>query len=245
MKHPPTTVFVVDSDGVSREAVRNVVRRMNLRCRTYASGQRFLDDRDRSTPGCVVCELQVPDIGGLEIQRRLDAEGATLPVILLTSRATVAIAVRAMRSGAAHLLEKPPREEDLWESIQEAVWLDRRRRALMAATARAKRRALGLTRGERDVWRLWARGADASAIAEQLEISIRAVESRQNSALRKLGIKNAMRLLPFMAGMFEDEPGRASEPAAIGVIPPHHWNRDSRKLLDARSAAHSYHGKKD
>ncbi len=122
------TVFVVDSDTLSRNAVHETVCKMHLRCKTFESGQRFLAEFDRGTPGCLVCEVQIPDIGGLDIQRRLASEDAPLPVVFLTSHATVPIVVRAMCEGAVHFMEKPPRENELWETIQKAVLMDRRRR---------------------------------------------------------------------------------------------------------------------
>jgi FixJ family two-component response regulator len=154
----------------------------------------------------LISEVRVPDIGGLEVQRRLAAGGAALPTIFLTSHATVAIVVQALREGAMHFLEKPLEEDSLWETVQDAVFLDRRRRQLLADRDRMKQRLAGLTPGERDVWRMWARDQQTTVIAESLGISRRAVEARQNSVLRKLGIKTSLGLLPLAAKALEEQP---------------------------------------
>lgn len=214
--HQDHTVFVLDSDALSRNAVHDVICRMNLRCRTYASGLRFLQEYDGSMSGCLVSELRVSDIGGLEVQRRLATQGATLPVVFLTAHATVAIVVQAMREGAIHFLEKPFEEDLLWETVQKAVFLDRRRRAFLAERDRMKHRVASLTPGEREVWRLWARDQHLSAIAETLGISLRAVESRQNSVLRKLGIKASLGLLPIAVKVLEEESMEVDELSGIG-----------------------------
>lgn len=228
MMKKDATVFVVDSDTLSRNAVHEVICRMNLRCQTYASGQRFLDEYDRCVPGCLVCEVQIPDISGLEIQRRLAMEGAPLPVVFLTGHATVAIVVRAMCAGAVHFMTKPPQEDELWEAVQKAVNLDRRRRTLLIEKEQMRQRVAALTPGERDVWELWVNDNDVQAIADRLGISVRAVEHRQNSVLRKLGIRASLSLLRYSSDVFDDGLSWTNELATDTV--GFHWEHGPRRL---------------
>ena len=101
------TVFVVDNDAQDRAAVSSVVQQMKLRCLEYDLGQEFLDAYDPSWPGCLVVEVRIPDLGGLQVQRRLAERKATLPVIFLTAHGSASTAVRAMRAGALQFFEKP------------------------------------------------------------------------------------------------------------------------------------------
>ncbi len=195
---------MVDSDTLSRNAVQDVVCKMHLRCMTYESGQRFLAEFDRGVPGCLVCEVQIPDIGGLDIQRRLAMEDTPLPIVFLSSHATVPIVVRAMCEGAVHFLEKPPRANELWETIQKALLVDRRRRTLLADRQQVRQRLGSLTRGESNVWALWVRDTDARTIAHRLGITVCAVEHRQNTVLRKLGLRASLRLLRSIGDLFDN-----------------------------------------
>jgi len=226
--HTEPTVFIVDSDALARNAVHDLVCRMDLRCRTYSSGLQFLREYDRSMPGCLVCEIRVLDISGLDVQRRLAAERAPLPVVFLTAHATVAIVVRALCEGAVDFLEKPFREDNLWEAVQNAVRLDQSRREALREKDQITHRLRGLTRGESAVWQLWACGQSIPSIAERLKISTRTVETRQIRILRKLGIQTSLDLLPVAVDAVGDRrdvakphgqlAGRASIDRERGVV---------------------------
>ena len=123
------TVFLVNPDELTRDAVKKLTNLMDLQCEAFMSGQDFLAALDPTRHGCVVMELKVPGINGLQIQQRLRELGSTLPLIFISSRPSVSIAVHAMRSGALHFLEKPVRENELWNIIQEALHIDEQRRA--------------------------------------------------------------------------------------------------------------------
>ena len=121
-------VYVVDSDEAIRQSVGNLAGIMNLRCKPFATGDEFLEGLDLACPGCLVTEIRVPGISGLQIQQALIQRGATLPVIFLSNHASVAIAVHAMRAGAVQFFEKPCREDDLWRAIDEAIEFDQQQR---------------------------------------------------------------------------------------------------------------------
>ncbi|MCR4413432.1 MAG: response regulator [Thermoguttaceae bacterium] len=196
MKAEPI-VFVVDEDARSTDAIRRLAAMMDLECRVYASGLDFLEAFDRSQSGCLVTELKVPGINGLQLQQRLAAEGVALPVIFLTSAATLPIAVRAMRAGAFHFLEKPFHEQELWDAIQDAIALDRQRRQAMDYEEEVRRRLMSLTIKEEQVLRMIAQGKTNRAIAKELDLSIRTIEVRRNSLMRKLGIEAPDELIRF------------------------------------------------
>ncbi len=97
---------------------------MHLGCKTYTSGLKLLEEIDMDQPGCLISEIRIPDIGGLQLQRRLGEMGATTPVIFLSAHATVPIVVRAMKAGAFHFFAKPFEEQSLWEVVQDAIASD-------------------------------------------------------------------------------------------------------------------------
>lgn len=208
MKSEPT-VFVIDADGHTRDAVRSLVYMMNLRCETHASGQGFLDGFSPSQPGCAVLEVRIPDINGLDIQSRLVARGAMMPLVFLASPSTVSIAVRAMRAGALHFLEKPFREHELWDAIQEAIALDRKRRAEHHHRQRLDGRLERLTAKERQILEMIALGKPKKLMAAELGVCVRTIELRRNDIMRKLDVTTATDLVRFAV--------LACEPWTVGL----------------------------
>ena len=185
-----TTVFVVDPDEPSRAAVREVATTMGLQCEEYASGQEFLDTLDPSQAGCAVLEIKVPGVTGLQIQEMLTTREATLPVIFVSARPSVSIAVHAMRAGALHFFEKPFREHDLWSAIQEAVQLDQRRRETKLREEQQLERLGALNEKECAVIEMIARGLTKRAMAEELGVSVRTIEYYRTQLMRKLKINS-------------------------------------------------------
>lgn len=188
---------MVDADDGSRDAVQSLARTMNLLCETYASGSEFLEDYDPLRPGCLVLEIRIPDVNGVEIQERLAAEGSTLPVIFLTSQATVSIAVRAMRAGAVHVIEKPFREHELWDVILEAVDLDRERRLEAERRQCVRQRLAKLDAKDQSLLGMIAQGLSKEAMASELGVCVRTVELRRNQLMKKLRFKEAVELVKF------------------------------------------------
>jgi two-component system response regulator FixJ len=191
------TVFVVDGDGSTRDAVRDLVHTMNLACETYASGQEFLDAYAPSRPGCVVLEVRVPDVNGLEIQERLAVQGAVIPLVFVTTESTVSLAVRAMRAGALHYLLKPFREHELWDIIRESILLDATRRHAAAERAKIDKQLAELTSEERQLVKMIAEGKSKQTIASEVGVCVRTVELRRNRAMAKLGLGSLRELELF------------------------------------------------
>ena len=191
------TVFVVDADEATRDALRDLARTMNLACETYGSGQEFLDAYAPSRPGCVVLEVRVPDVNGLEIQERLAAQRALIPLVFVTAESTVSLAVRAMRAGALHFLVKPFREDELWDVIRESILLDAKRRHVVAERAKIERQLAELTSEEQQLVKLIADGKSKQTIASEVGVCVRTVELRRNRAMTKLGLGSLRELELF------------------------------------------------
>jgi FixJ family two-component response regulator len=193
MKDEPT-VFVVDADAATRAAIRDLASLMNLQCEMYASGAEFLNAYSLSRPGCLVMEVRIPVINGLEIQDRLAEQGAAIPVVFLTAQATVSIAVHAMRAGALHFLEKPFREPELWGAIQEAISLDAERRRVSTEREELKKGLAQLTSEERQLLEMVGEGRSNRAMASQFGVCMRTIELRRSRLRTKLGLSSPIEL---------------------------------------------------
>jgi FixJ family two-component response regulator len=196
----PPTVFVVDPDETTQDSLRNLAGIMNLHCETYAVGQEFLDAYDPSRSGCVILEIKVPGINGLQIQQILTKRRATLPLIFLCNQTSVAIAVHAMRSGAFQFFEKPCREDDLWCAVQEAIQLDEQRRQTRRRDEEVEKGLARLTEKERLVLGMIAEGKTKIAIAADLGVSVRTVEYYRAQLLKKLRMSTQAGLLGLLIG---------------------------------------------
>lgn len=195
-QHDPT-VFFCDNDAEAHHQVRRLAGSMNLPFEGFHSGREFLAAYDAMRPGCLLVELRIADIGGLEIQRRLAAMEAPLPVVFLSAHATVPLVVRAMQAGAADFLEKPFSEQEAWEAIQEAIQLDRVRRGHLERKRLQRRQLNMLSPKERQVLCLLGEGRSRRSIASELQLSVRTVELARARAMKKLEIDNHAELLRF------------------------------------------------
>jgi FixJ family two-component response regulator len=205
------TVFVIDADGSTRDAVRSLVQTMNLPCETYTSGREFLDAYVPSRPGCVVLEVRIPEVNGLEIQERLSAQRAVIPLVFLTTQSTVSIAVRAMRAGAVHFLVKPFREHELWDIIRESVLLDAKRRRAAAKRARLDEQLAELTSEEQQVVKMLAKGKSKQIIASELGVCVRTIELRRNRVMTKLKLDSLTELMVFALNACDGHPEALQE----------------------------------
>ena len=122
------TIFIVDDDPAVRAGLTALVRSMRLQAEAYQSAQEFLDAFDAARPGCLLLDVRMPGISGLELLEQLNREDVPLPAIVMSAYGDVPMVVRAMKAGALNFLEKPCRDQDLWEAIQEALKWDRQHR---------------------------------------------------------------------------------------------------------------------
>ena len=197
MTESSTTVFVVDPDSISRNAVCRLVTKMKLNYEAYESGRAFLDACHWKRPGCLVTEIRVPDVGGLQIEQELRRLAVPLPVIFVSGHATVDVVVRAMKAGAIHFLAKPPDEQELWDTIQDAIRIDGHRRKVFAWADNLKRQLSTLAAEEREMLHLLAVHESIRDIATELHVSVRTAELRRTRLMRKLHFDSPGKLLRF------------------------------------------------
>jgi RNA polymerase sigma factor (sigma-70 family) len=182
---PDPTVFIVDDDEALRESLNWLLQSVRLHARTFASAQEFLQAHDPDQPGCLVLDVRMPGMSGLELLDRLVAEDAGIPVILLTAHADVQMAVRALKGGAADFLTKPFNSQELLDRIQVALEKDRRSRAQRSRLAALKQRFAALTPREREVMRMVVEGWSNKEIAAQLGVSAKTIEAHRNKVMEK------------------------------------------------------------
>jgi len=211
------TVFVVDDDPSARKSLRWLLGSVNLPVKTFQSGEEFLQEYDEQQPGCVVLDLRMPGMGGLAVLTQLAARDIPPPVIVVTGYGTVSTAVRAMRAGAVHVLEKPYDDQELLDTIQEAFQRDERNRAEHARRVTAKARMDTLTPREREVLDLMVAGKTNKVIARQLQVSEKSIEYHRANIYEKMHADSLAELLRMVLAVIEPKLGAAPEPAREGT----------------------------
>jgi FixJ family two-component response regulator len=192
------TVSVIDPDPATGAMMKDLLIGSELRCETHTTCRDFLAAHDVSRPGCVVLEQRIPDMSGLQLQRRLALNGSRqLPLVFVLDGATVSTAVELLRGGAVHVLEKPLRPLELLTATQEALDIDRERRRAAAGDEEVRNLIAALSRKEREVLQLIALGKSIKAIAVQLELSVRTIEQRRQKLMAKLQLQSALELMRF------------------------------------------------
>lgn len=197
------TVHLVDDDPAVRRAVSFVLKTSGFEVAQHVSGVEFLKVVRHADPGCILLDIRMPDMDGLEVQRELNARGVTMPVVMLTGHGDVSAAVQAMKEGAVDFLEKPSDKDVLLRAIRNAF--ARLEHASEAATAEAEAqlRIAALTPREREVLDGLAHGLPNKTIAYDLDISPRTVEVHRANVMTKLGVHSfpdALRIA-FAAGL--------------------------------------------
>ena len=200
------TVHIVDDEAAIRRSAGFVLKKSGYRVEAWASGVDFLKDVRHATEGCVLLDVRMPVMDGLEVQKALIDEGVTMPIVLLTGHADVGIAVRAMKAGAVDFIEKPFDMATLLRAIEAAfARLDDKER-YAASAQEAALVVASLTPRERDVLAGLARGLPNKTIAFDLQISARTVEVHRANLMTKLGVhsfSDALRIA-FAAGLGTD-----------------------------------------
>ena len=179
-------VFIVDGDPTVREGLMLLVKSMRLRAKSYVSGQEFLRECDPAQPGCLLLDVRSPQMSGLGLLDRLSEEEIHLPAIILSAHGDVPMVVQAMKAGALNFLEKPCRDQELWEAIREALEWDKANRRRLARLSKISRRLARLTPGEHEVLQMLVEGKSNRIIAAELGVSVRTVEVRRAKLMRKM-----------------------------------------------------------
>jgi len=181
-----STVYVIDDDSAMRESLQFLLRTANIRARTYESATAFLDALPRDSSGCVVTDVRMPGLSGLELLRRLKELEVALPVIVITGHADVPLAVEAMKGGAADFIEKPFDDEVLLASVRAALKVQDGQAGQQAARAAIAERLGSLSARERQVLDGLVAGLPNKTIAYDLSISPRTVEIYRANVMTKM-----------------------------------------------------------
>ncbi|HYW80455.1 MAG TPA: response regulator [Thermoguttaceae bacterium] len=189
------TVFIVDGDSTGRQTLDTQVGAMGLRTKTFRSAETFLATFDASTPGCLLVEVRMEEMSGLELLERLVQNEIRLPTILVSAHGDVPTVVRAMKAGALNFLERPCRDQELWESLQEAIKTDQSNRQRLAFSDTVSRRMARLTSGEREVLEMLVDGASNKLIAAELGLSVRTIEVRRAKLMKKMKAESLAELV--------------------------------------------------
>lgn len=190
-------VFVVDGDALVHSAIGRLAEQMNLRCEGFVSGLEFFEAIDKDTAGCVVSEIRIPDMAGLQLQNRLIAGGYALPVVFHTAHPSIELAVQAVRNGAVDFLEKPFKEQRVWEAIQRGLQLDRTRWQRKLRTQELKEQLASLSTRELNIMVKVNAGKKNQEIADEEGIALRTVEKLRAQLMQKVGAKTLQDLIRF------------------------------------------------
>jgi two-component system response regulator FixJ len=205
MKERPPTVFIVDDDEAVRSALRLLLKSVGLTASALPSAQQFLESYDPHQPGCLVLDVRMPGMSGLELQQQLNVRGAILPVIFITGHGDIPMAVEAMQQGAFDFLQKPFRDQDLIDRIQRALAKDKESRAELNARTHTRERLESLTPREREVLGLVTSGKPNKVMAADLGVSQRTVEIHRARVMEKMGVSSLAQLVRMVMDLDEHQ----------------------------------------
>jgi FixJ family two-component response regulator len=180
------TIFVVDDDMAVRDALKLLLRSVGQAVETYGSAQEFLDAYSEDRPGCLVLDIRMPGMSGLELQQKLNERHSILPIIFITGHGDVPMAVEAMQAGAVDFIQKPFRDQDLIDRINQALEKDANNRAALGERNDIRKRLETLTPREREVLDLVVHGKANKVIAGDLKLSQRTVEIHRARVMEKM-----------------------------------------------------------
>jgi FixJ family two-component response regulator len=195
MKEKPATVFVVDDDEAVRTSLRLLLKSVGLPVETFASAQEFLDQFDPDRAGCLVLDIRMPGMSGLELQQQLRDRHSIMPIVFITGHGDVPMAVEAMQAGAVDFIQKPFRDQDLIDRINRALEKDREMRGELRERDEIRRRMSQLTPREREVLELVTQGKANKVIAGDLNVSQRTVEIHRARVMEKMGANSLAHLV--------------------------------------------------
>jgi FixJ family two-component response regulator len=198
-------VYLVDDDEAIRDSLGLLFRSVGLNCEVYASALEFLEAYDPQRHSCLVADIRMPGLSGLELQQRLNERRADVPVIFITGHGDVPMAVNAMKSGASDFIQKPFRDQDLIDRIHKALAQDRERRVWRAEERAIRERIALLTPREAEVMRRVVRGQANKVIAMDLGVSQRTVELHRARVMRKLKMRSLAELVSAVGKVLELE----------------------------------------
>jgi two-component system response regulator FixJ len=195
MREAAATIYIVDDDEGVRNSLRFLLKSVGHVCQTLASANEFLETYQPQQPGCLILDVRMPGMSGLELQQQLNLRGAIIPVIFITGHGDVPMAVEAMQHGASDFLQKPFRDQDLLDRILRALERDARNRAALTEHERIRASFDSLTPREREVLALMTRGKSNKVMAAELGVSQRTVEIHRARVMDKTGAASLAQLV--------------------------------------------------
>ena len=206
MKDRAALVFIVDDDDAVRNSIRLLMKSLGLATRPLSTAQEFLATYDPQQPGCLILDVRMPGMSGLELQQQLNLRGAIIPVIFITGHGDVPMAVEAMQQGAFDFLQKPFRDQDLIERVQRALAKDQSNRVELSEKAKVRERFDSLTPREREVLALVTSGKANKVMAADLNVSQRTVEIHRARVMEKMHASSLAQLVRMMMDLEELPP---------------------------------------
>ncbi len=185
MPDTAATVFIVDDDEPVRDAIGMLLETVDITYESYGTAQEFLDHYDRDREGCLVLDIRMPGMSGLDLQAELHKDNAPIPIIFITGHGDIPMAVEAMKNGAVDFIRKPFRDQELLDRIYEALNLDAENRQEFADLEEIRRRVSTLTPREKEVFARVAEGHANKVVAIDLSISERTVEIHRSQVMQK------------------------------------------------------------
>ena len=186
MSEAGATIYVIDDDASMRGALKNLLRSVGLAVETFGSAQEFLSGRHSEALGCLILDVRLPGLGGLDLQRQLAEASVHLPIIFITAHGDIQMSVRAIKAGAVEFLTKPFRDQDLLDAVQQALDLDREQRAHRAELMNLSVRYESLSPREKEVMELVARGRLNKQIAAEIGASEATVKLHRGHVMEKM-----------------------------------------------------------
>jgi FixJ family two-component response regulator len=187
MTEAAAIVFVVDDDAAMRQSLSNLIRSVGLRVEAFASAQEFLRSKRPDVPGCLVLDVRLPGLSGLDLQKRMAEADMEIPIIFITGHGDIPMTVRAMKAGAVEFLTKPFRDQDLLDAVQQALERDRAARAQRGEIEELRARLDSLTPREREVMTLVVAGLLNKQIAGEHGTSETTVKIQRHQVMEKMG----------------------------------------------------------
>jgi FixJ family two-component response regulator len=186
MTETDAVVFIVDDDASMRDSLKNLIRSVGLRAELFASAQEFLRSKHPAVPSCLVLDVRLPGLSGLDLQKRMAEAGLQIPIIFVTGHGDIPMTVRAMKAGAVEFLTKPFRDQDLLDAIQQALERDREARNQRAEIEELRSRFASLTPREREVMARVVAGLLNKQIGAELGSSETTVKIHRHQVMEKM-----------------------------------------------------------
>jgi FixJ family two-component response regulator len=192
---PGPTVFIIDDDPGMRQAIHDLVESVGLRAESFSTGEEFLGTKHAHRPSCLVLDVRLPQMSGLDFQRRLAESGMQIPIIFVTAHGDIPMSVKALKSGAVEFLTKPFRDQDLLDAIQQALQRDGSTLKEQAEVHDLQERCRALTAREQEVMTLVVSGMLNKQIASELGVSEATVKIHRGKVMRKMQAASVVALV--------------------------------------------------